>query len=288
MEKINLHTHTTFCDGNFTAREMLLAAIQKKFTVIGFSGHSMYPFASDWHIPVQNIPAYVKEIQVLREEFKEQITVLCGFEADYIPAITVPSKENYKEFAPDYLIGSVHYVLTKNGLFSVDDKAENVAKGVADLYNNDGKQMARDYFETQRQMLKAGDFEIIGHPDLIRKRNGILKMFDESDSWYKEELKLTAKAIAASGVVTEINTGAIARGAMDDVYPSEYFLQLLYEAGVPICINSDAHTTEGLDCAFSRAAAIAKKIGYKELNYPAAGFSKNGSLKTIGIDALLN
>ena len=64
------------------------------------------------------------------------------------------------------------------------------------------------------------------------------------------------------------NTGAIARGNMDDTYPSAYFLQLLFEAGVPVCINSDAHTTSGLDCAFDRAAAIAKKTGYTELVYP--------------------
>ena len=67
---------------------------------------------------------------------------------------------------------------------------------------------------------------------------------------------------------TEINTGAIARGAMDDTYPSQQFLELLHNYGVPICINSDAHTTDGLDCAFDRAAALAKKTGYTELVYP--------------------
>ena len=117
-------------------------------------------------------------------------------------------------------------------------------------------------------MLKAGGFEIWGHPDLIRKRNGILRLFDENESWYKEELQLTAKAAAKAGVIAEINTGAIARGAMDDTYPSEYFLTLIYEAGVPVCINSDAHDTKNLDCAFDRAIEKAKNAGYKELNYP--------------------
>ena len=55
---------------------------------------------------------------------------------------------------------------------------------------------------------------------------------------------------------------------MDDTYPSQYFLELLHEKGVPICINSDAHTTDGLDCAFDRAAEKARRAGYKELVYP--------------------
>ena len=55
---------------------------------------------------------------------------------------------------------------------------------------------------------------------------------------------------------------------MDDTYPSLYFLELLHENGVPVCINSDAHTTDGLDCAFERAAEQARRVGYKELTYP--------------------
>ena len=102
-------------------------------------------------------------------------------------------------------------------------------------------------------------------------RNTVLHLFDESDSFYKEEVKLTAKAIAKAGVIAEINTGAIARGNMDDVYPSEYFLNLLFENGVPVAINSDAHQAQKLDAAFDRAAAQAKKIGYTELVYPIDG-----------------
>ena len=95
-----------------------------------------------------------------------------------------------------------------------------------------------------------------------------MNFFNPEESWYKEELKATAKEIARAGVITEINTGAIGRGIMDDTYPSQYLLELLFELGVPVCINSDAHTTAMLDGAFNRAAAQAKKTGYTELVYP--------------------
>ena len=93
----------------------------------------------------------------------------------------------------------------------------------------------------------------------MRKRNGVLKFFDENESWYKEELRMTALTAAKTNVIAEINTGAIARGVMDDTYPSEEFLEIIYDLGIPVCINSDAHTTAGIDCAFDRAIQLAKK-----------------------------
>ena len=69
------------------------------------------------------------------------------------------------------------------------------------------------------------------------------------------------------GVIAEINTGAIARGTMDDVYPSAEFLSLLKERGVPVTISSDSHAPESLDTAFDRAIEAARKAGYTELAY---------------------
>lgn len=287
IKKANFHTHTTFCDGRSTAEEMVLSAIKKGFELLGFSSHSMYPFSSSWHIPVKDFDAYCKEICRLKEAYKNKIEIRLGFEADYIPGITCPDKNgDYKEFQPDFLLGSVHYLVNENGNFTLDDKTENVRAGLLQFYSKnkdcatftdcgkplyeliDSHSVVHDYFEAQRQMLKKGNFDILGHPDLIRIRNAALRFFEENDDFYKEELKLTAKVAARAGVICEINTGAIARGSMDDLYPSEYFLGLLYDAGVPVCINSDAHDAQKLDAAFDRAVARAVKVGYKELRYP--------------------
>lgn len=276
IKKANFHTHTTFCDGHSTAEEMVQSAIAHNIDILGFSSHSMYPFSSSWHIPVNNVEAYCAEIRRLKEAYKDKIDIQLGFEADYIPNITSPDKKgDYKEFQPDFLIGSIHYIVKEGGNFTVDDSAANVRANIANFYTKggdwstlDSRSYVHDYFEAERQMLEKGNFDIIGHPDLIRMRNCVLGIFDEKDDFYKEEVKLTAKAIAKAGVIAEINTGAIARGNMDDVYPSEYFLNLLYELGVPVCINSDCHQAEKIDAAFDRALALAKNTGYQELTLP--------------------
>lgn len=271
MTKINLHTHSTFCDGKNTPEEMVLSAIEKGFSVLGFSGHSMYPFSSDWHIPSNSHQDYVKTIRSLAEKYQDKIKILCGFECDYFPPLSIPEKSHFGDLAPDYLIGAVHYVSNAGFQTTVDDSTENVKKGLEKLYQGDGKHLVQDYFQAQREMLEKGSFEIWAHPDLVRKRNGILHFFDENENWYKEEIKATVKIAAKTDVIAEINTGAIARGAMDDVYPSAYFLDLLHEAGVPVCINSDCHNAPDLDCAFDRAVEIARKAGYRELVYPLVG-----------------
>lgn len=279
VKKANFHTHTTFCDGRSSAEEMVQSAIAKGFDLLGFSSHCMYPFSSSWHIPVNNVEAYCAEIRRLKEACKDKIEIRLGFEADYIPDITCPDKNaDYRDFQPDFLIGSVHYIVKEGGNFTVDDSADTVRANIAKFYTRNGdwstldsRSYVHDYFEAERLMLEKGNFDIIGHPDLIRMRNCRLGIFNENDSFYKEEVKLTADAIARAGVIAEINTGAIARGNMDALYPSDYFLGLLFERGVPVCINSDAHDAINLDAAFDRAAETAKKTGYKELSYPSAG-----------------
>ena len=284
-KKCNFHTHCTFCDGKAAAEEMVLSAIEKGFDVLGFSSHCMHPlkpefykpFDNIWHIPSDNIKAYTQEIQRLKEKYADKIKIYLGFEADYFESdkygTAIPSKTAYAEFKPDYLIGAVHFINTEKGFFTVDNKPEIVKESLLRFYSKsdgqiDGRAAVCDYFAAERAMLQKGDFDIIAHPDLIKLRNGPLNFFNPEEGWYKEELKATAKAIARAGVITEINTGAIGRGNMDDTYPSQFFLELLYNEGVPVCINADAHTTAMLDCAFDRAASMAKKTGYTELVYP--------------------
>ena len=54
---------------------------------------------------------------------------------------------------------------------------------------------------------------------------------------------------------------------MDDVYPSGALLKMLNRAGVPVTINSDAHSCANLTCAYDRARDAARKAGYSTLSY---------------------
>ncbi len=273
--KTNYHCHCTFCDGHNTAEGMVQEAIKRGFSILGFSSHSLYPFASSWHIPLQNFDAYCGEIRRLAQVYAEKLTVLCGFEADYVRNLSVPDKEAYRRFAPDYLIGSVHYITGDGGSFEADGSEESVRRGIELFFAGNAQRAVQTYFTLEREMLQSSKFDIIGHPDLIRKQNCKVreKLFDEGADWYREELFATAKAIASAGVCVEINTGGMARGYLDGPYPSPDFLHILHEMGVPVTINSDAHRCEHLDYAFDEAIEYIKAAGYTELAfYTADGF----------------
>lgn len=274
--KTNYHTHTTFCDGKNTPEEMLISALQKGFDILGFSAHAMHPFASFWHLSCRDFDAYTAEIARLKKAYAGKITVALGFEADYLPPLSAPEKSRYAQFGAEYVIGSVHYAA--GGAFAVDADAREVARGIKNHFGGDGKKFVLEYFRNVRNMIYSCDFDIAGHIDVIRKRNGELNFFDERDDWYMREIELTAKAAAQQGVIVEINTGGIARGAIDDVYPSRDFLSALNALGVPVMINSDAHNADGLDYAFERARLCAKNAGYAETTYLLDGQRKKRAL----------
>ena len=93
MIKANYHTHSTWCDGKESPRKMIQAAVAKGFEVIGFSSHAMLPESdTDWVLTPEKAPRYMTEIRSLAEDFKDQIRVLGGVEAGYVPGGATPDR----------------------------------------------------------------------------------------------------------------------------------------------------------------------------------------------------
>ncbi len=271
----NYHTHSTFCDGIHTVEEMAKAAFDAGVTILGFSGHMSFPFASFWHTDTRNYDAYIHDIEALKTEYEGKMEILLGVEAEHLPPISNCTKNTYKQFNLDFMIGSVHYLVAEDslggGCFTVDGPAKEFFEGIQTYFKGDGKKAIQAYFSAQRDMIQHGDFDIIGHIDLVRKRNAELKIFNESDSWYRNELKETAKVAGKSGKVVEINTGGMTRANMQTPYPSPDFLKLLKERDTPVTINSDSHSVNSIVSHFDTAIEIAKAAGYKATHYLSKG-----------------
>ncbi len=261
--KSNYHTHTTWCDGRNTPREMVEAALGKGFDTLGFSSHSMLPQDDeDWVLTPEKAPRYAADIRSLAREYEGLIRILCGVEADYVPSGAEPSRAAYASISPDYIIGSVHFVRADDGALVPVDHAPNLlADGIRDHFGGKPAAFVKAYFASVRASL-AFDYDMVGHPDLVRKFNVKHPYFDESAAWYRDELEHTADAIAKSGKFVEVNTGAISRGWLDDAYPSPTFRAILRSRGVRFVLSADAHSAEGLDCAFDR---FAKEETYERL-----------------------
>ena len=252
--KTNYHTHTTWCDGKDSPRKVIQSAVAKGFSEIGFSSHAMLPESdTDWVLTPEKAPRYAKEIRTLADEFKSQIKVLCGVEADYVPGGANPDRQTYAAIAPDFIIGSIHFVRAADGArVPVDHEPALLADGIRDHFGGSAESFIRTYFAQVREMVAKFDFDVVGHLDLVRKFNVKHPYFDETAAWYLEELEKTADAVAASGKLAEVNTGAISRGWLNDAYPSAVFRGLLRERGVKFILSADAHAADTIDCAFDR------------------------------------
>ena len=258
----NYHMHTVWCDGKDTAEAMALSAIDQGFREVGFSSHAMLPLSAEGYLSPVSALGYADEIRALKAKYSGRISVLLGVEADYVRGLTAPNRALYAHLGVEYVIGSIHFVMPPGatGLdqaVCVDMSPESLRKGIDEKYEGDVRAYVVDYFAQEREMVLSCDFDIVGHPDLIRKFNGTMRYLDEGSVWYMGELEATADAIARSGKIVEINTGAISRGWMDDAYPSSAFLSLLKARGVKAILSSDAHSAKAIGCAFERFAPLA-------------------------------
>jgi len=254
--RANYHTHSTFCDGRNTPEEMVCAAIEQGFDTLGFSSHAMFPAKEDYTLDPARAAEYVATIRALGEKYRDKIRILCALEADYVPGLTDPDRSRYAYCGLDYLIGSVHYAVAPDGAHvAIDHTPQILLDGVRDHFGGDFRKLIETYLAAVRTMATTYDFDIVGHPDLYRKFNAKHPFFDERDAWYVAALEETAEALARSGKIVEINTGAIGRKWFDDAYPSPTFRAMLRARGVRFVLNSDCHATDQIACGFDRFAA---------------------------------
>lgn len=255
MIKSNFHTHTTFCDGKNSAEEMVLAAIEKGFDMLGFSTHSpASPGGNPQSYTCSDINGYIAEISRVKEKYADKIKIYCGIEMDYY------SDTDSSLF--EYTIASVH-TIEKNGKFYEVDHSENAfIQSVNDVWNGDYYAYAEDYFDFVSRL--KGD--IIGHIDLMTKFNENDRLFSTKDKRYLDAAEKCVKKLCENNKLFEINTGAISRGYRTTPYPSKEILAMIKKYGGQVIINSDCHSAEGIDCAFDIARKLAIDCGFEKIS----------------------
>jgi histidinol-phosphatase (PHP family) len=261
-----MHTHTIFDDGEDDVETMCRAAYEKELCAIGFSAHAPITkktgIESRWNLKDDLVDEYVEQVLSAKNRWKGKLEVFLGFEVDYIKGLRSAIDSDIKAINPDYLIGSVHYVIPDNGaeIFTVDGSIEEFEKGIKESFNGDAHALMHYYYNAVAEMIALGGFEILGHADLIKKN------CRDKNLWPKESEDCRQREIAraAAGLTVEINTGGINRGKIRDTYPSLSFLRLFREHNVPAIITADAHRAADIDGNYEIAIQTISKAGYKE------------------------
>jgi histidinol-phosphatase (PHP family) len=266
----SLHTHTTFCDGKDDIETFCRAAYERGFVSLGFSSHAPIckktGLASDWHIPEDRLQKYLDEVCSARLRWEGKLPIYLGLEVDYIKGMIGPADREFQSLGLDYLIGAVHYVIPPDGSppFTVDEPLESFGQKVRDHFGGDGEGVMEAYWDAMDDMIRAGGFDLLAHPDLIKKNNRGERFFSRKSEIYRKRLQKTVDLAAQSGIVVEVNTGGLIRGWTDETYPAPDFLQLLKEKNIPLTITADAHRAEHLGGYYAEARKIILEAGYTQ------------------------
>ena len=221
----NFHTHTKFSDAVDTPREMVLTAIEKGFTALGFSDHG----EMDFHIyGIKDTDGYINEITALKNEFKDKIQIYLGIEEEAL------CKIDRSRF--EYMIGSYHHLYTGGNKYAVD--IPNEFKQILDFYKNDIIKMTEDYYSGFYNYVINRKPDIIGHLDLLTKFDDNYSNMFSKNTEYNKIAEKYAELFAKTGIILEVNTGAISRGYKTSPYPAENLLKVLKNNNAKLTISS--------------------------------------------------
>lgn len=244
------HLHTPLCKHAVgDPVDLAAAAVALGLPEIGFSDHSPMPEEfDDWRMLDAELPRYFELVDEARAAYPS-LPIRLGLEVDWLEG-GEGWIESLTARAPwDYLIGSVHYL----GEWNFDHPGQ-IAR-----FSSFGVEEAWDrYWQLFGNAARSGLFDIMGHPDLIKKFK------HRPDGDLRRYYEPAVQACVDAGVAIEINTAGLFK-PVAEMYPAPEFLKLAAQAGIRLTINSDAHAPEEVGRAFPQALALARDSGFTTL-----------------------
>ena len=225
--KANYHTHTTRCKHAYgSEREYIEAAIAVGIKTLGFSDHIPCPykngFVSGIRMDMGAASEYVSTLRRLGEEYKNDIKIYVGFEAEYIPKFYREQMDLCDSLAIDYLIMGQHFL-----------GSEDV--GPYTGTPTDDESRVRDYVDTVLEGMNTGSYCCLAHPDILN--------YQGLDSIYEWEMTRLCRELKKMKIPLELNLLGISQNKQ---YPAERFWKIVSEIGNEVILGLDAHCVEHL------------------------------------------
>lgn len=238
MMKTNYHTHTYRC--NHAApdeRAYVESALREGFRVLGFADHVPQPFRGDYVSGMRMRPEqtedYVSTIAALKWEYRGEIDIHIGFEAEYYPALFDDLLRMLEPTEYEYLILGQHFLGNEQG---------EPYTGVA---TEDPAALTR-YVDQCAEALNTGAFSCFAHPDIAHVHC--------EESFYRSEMRRLCREAKACGVPLELNLLGLGQHRH---YPAPAFWEEAAVVGCKAVLGWDAHAADWLTQTKPEEEAIA-------------------------------
>ena len=240
------HNHTYRCNhASGSEREYIENAISAGIKVLGFSDHAPMPFQGEYYsyfrMKLDETEDYIKTLESLRDEYKNDIKIRIGFEAEYYPDVFLRMIDFLSPYPYEYLILGQHALGNEQNDHYCSRKT------------TDEIQLTR-YVDQVIEGLSTGKFLYIAHPD-------ILNFIGDTD-FYKREMSRLCRFASQHNIPLEINILGIREKRN---YPNIEFWKLAAVHNCKAVLGADAHQTQHV-CDpenIKKARELADSLGIK-------------------------
>ena len=253
---IDYHTHNERCGhAEGQLREYVEQAIKIGIDQLGLSDHM--PVI---HLPKEKIPSgtamelhqleeYVQEALDLKKEYKGQIEIKVGLEADYIEGYEEEIEKLLSPYPFDYIIGSAHFL----GEWDHSDSRQMEGwqkKPTGEIFT--------EYYRAIQGAAKSGLYDIIGHFDVIKKHGHVAK------GDLSPIITETLQVIKKQDMAMEVNTSGLFK-IVKEVFPAPSIIQQALALGIPFTLGSDAHKPKYVHVGVEEGRKILKEYGATQI-----------------------
>lgn len=255
---MDYHVHSNYTeDAEGSIEDYCKSAEEKDIKEIAFTNHLIVKnVLPSQKFKAEKIPEYIEDIESNRERFN--VKIKAGLEVDYWKSEHKIIEDILNRHPFDFILGTVHFIDGHLISGTKEDASEFFKnKTMLEIY--------RAYFIRVIETVESQLFDVLAHPDYIRKN--VVRYFGQELPFeeYRKDVEKVVEALVDNKVGIEINTCGYHHG-IGDFFPSLEFLKLCIENGVKVVtIGSDAHTPSRVGDRFEEAAERLKKLGRREI-----------------------
>lgn len=257
MLKQDYHMHCENSpDSKEPLEEMCKAAVAKGLSEIMVTDH--YELFHDLDEPEEArsyhsgyMEQCMRTVQACQEQFGDRLYVGFGIELGQWHLQPETAAKIVREYPLDYVIASYH-------------KMDDLDLKNYDYLHLDTEALCRRYLEGLLEIAQTGDFDCLGHMDLI-KRYAASQQVEIRAEREEELVREILRTVIRREKGLELNTSGL-RQAVGEAFPSLTILRWYREEGGHIItVGSDAHRREDVAAGFDKGLQILNAAGFTEI-----------------------
>lgn len=256
--RADYHIHTPYCGhAQGSILDYVECAVSAGMKEICFTDHLGRYYLTkvqkgrykDWGMNEYRLGRYKKELEDIRESYKDDIVIKTGLEVDYIEGAEELVQPLVNDYPYDFLLGSVHCLPAVGW------------KHLATYEPGDSWPFYREYFNAVDGLISSNLFDSLAHIDFIWR---YIKWPMKKTKKIISLIQQTVEKAAANELAIEINSNGYLWSQIYNVAggdPFEVLLESIKAFNAPITIGSDAHKPVFVGKSFHEVARLLKERG---------------------------